>query len=154
MTREVKNSTFRYAKVLSTPFFGAGIVELPPGAIKKTKNSAKMHMCFYVVKGRVVAEVQGNRFGLGKGGIWQVPRGEFERESDDLIDGKNNLIGDMQGIHIQYRTSWTGRRFCFSVKGTSRFRKRSRSDIASTSVCLDSDVNDWIFDVLSGSAKH
>ncbi|KKY28865.1 putative cupin domain protein [Phaeomoniella chlamydospora] len=37
-TREVKNATFRYAKLLSTPFFGCGIVDIPPGGEKRPKN--------------------------------------------------------------------------------------------------------------------
>ncbi|KAK6380715.1 mitotic fidelity of chromosome transmission-related protein [Exophiala oligosperma] len=89
-TREVKASslnegpTFRYAKLLSTNFFGSGLVDLPPGGIKRPKNSRKMHMSFYVVKGRVsvtVGPIDGdetgsmNRFSIGKGGFWQVPRG-------------------------------------------------------------------------------
>lgn len=91
ITREVKGSalhegtTFRYAKLLSTSFFGTGIVELPPGGIKRPKNSRKMHMGFFVVKGRVTVHVgpagsddteSQNRFSIGKGGFWQVPRGE------------------------------------------------------------------------------
>lgn len=90
-TREVKASslnegpTFRYAKLLSTNFFGSGLVDLPPGGIKRPKNSRKMHMSFYVVKGRVtvtVGPIDGeetgsmSRFSIGKGGFWQVPRGK------------------------------------------------------------------------------
>ncbi|ETI24066.1 hypothetical protein G647_03435 [Cladophialophora carrionii CBS 160.54] len=99
-TREVKGSgsqdgpTFRYAKLLSTRFFGTGLVDLPPGGIKRPKNSRKMHMSFFVVKGRVTVtvgplggEVTGsmNRFSIGKGGFWQVPRGNqysIENEMD------------------------------------------------------------------------
>lgn len=91
VTREVKGSalhegpTFQYAKLLSTTFFGTGIVDLPPGGIKRPKNSRKMHMGFFVVKGRVTVRVgptdsdgagNENRFSIGKGGFWQVPRGE------------------------------------------------------------------------------
>ena len=79
-TKAPKNSKFRYARVLSTKFFGTGIVELPQGAAKKPKNSRKMHMGFFVVQGRVTVQVgatgsQLNRFSIGKGGFWQVPRG-------------------------------------------------------------------------------
>lgn len=35
-----------------------------------------MHMCFFVLQGRVTATVAGNVFSVGKGGMWQVPRGE------------------------------------------------------------------------------
>ena len=90
-TREVKGSsfdngpTFRYAKLLSTNFFGTGLVDVPPGGIKRPKNSRKMQMSFFVVKGRVTVTVgplggqetgRMNRFSIGKGGFWQVPRGE------------------------------------------------------------------------------
>ncbi|EXJ61093.1 hypothetical protein A1O7_05246 [Cladophialophora yegresii CBS 114405] len=101
-TREVKGSssqsqdgpTFRYAKLLSTRFFGTGLVDLPPGGIKRPKNSRKMHMSFFVVKGRVTVTVgplggedtgSMNRFSIGKGGFWQVPRGNqysIENEMD------------------------------------------------------------------------
>ncbi|OAP57862.1 hypothetical protein AYL99_08600 [Fonsecaea erecta] len=89
-TREVKSSSlhdgpsFRYAKLLSTKFFGTGLVDLPPGGVKRPKNSRKMHMSFFVVKGRVTVTVGPagseetgsiNRFSIGKGGFWQVPRG-------------------------------------------------------------------------------
>jgi hypothetical protein len=32
-------------------------------------------MCFFVYSGRVIVEVAGNKFGIAKGGLWQVPRG-------------------------------------------------------------------------------
>ncbi|KKK15807.1 hypothetical protein ARAM_007426 [Aspergillus rambellii] len=62
-TRDVKGATFRFAKLLSSPFIGSGIVELPPGGVKKPKNSKKMHMVFY--------------FSAGKGCVFQVPRGNY-----------------------------------------------------------------------------
>ena len=91
-TREVRGSTlhegptFRFAKLLSTKFFGTGIVDLPPGGVKRPKNSRKMHMTFFVVKGRVTVQVGPigreetgslSKFSIGKGGFWQVPRGKF-----------------------------------------------------------------------------
>ena len=80
-TREVPNATFKYAKLLSLPFFGAGVVDLSPGSVKRPKNSRKMHMCFFVAEGRVKVEVgaaggESNVFSVGKGGFWQVPRGK------------------------------------------------------------------------------
>ncbi|KAI9776978.1 MAG: hypothetical protein M1839_009122 [Geoglossum umbratile] len=69
------NSTFRYSKVISLDFYGAGIVDLPPGGQKRTKNSQKMQMSFFVHYGRVLVDVAGTQFRIGKGGIWQVPRG-------------------------------------------------------------------------------
>ena len=80
-TRDVPGSSFRYAKILSTPFLGAGIVDLPPGGAKRPKNSRKMHMAFYVAKGRVTVNVgpssndKQSRFSIGRGGFWHVPRG-------------------------------------------------------------------------------
>ena len=73
--------TFKFAKLLSISFFGSGIVELEPGDFKRPKNSRKMHMSFFVAKGRVTVEVgplggEMCRFSVGKGGFWQVPRGE------------------------------------------------------------------------------
>lgn len=84
-TKDVKACTFRYAKLLNTRFFGAGVVDLPGGGLKSAKNSRKMHMCFFVVQGRVTVQVGaqdgtdeewGTRFSIGKGGFWQVPRGK------------------------------------------------------------------------------
>lgn len=87
-TREIKSTsdlpgpTFKYAKLLSTKFFGTGIVDLPPGGIKRPKNSRRMLMSFFVVQGRVTVQVGPigeqdgqSRFSIGKGGFWQVPRG-------------------------------------------------------------------------------
>lgn len=77
---------FSFAKLVSKPFFGSGIIDLAPGAVKRPKNSRSMHMCFFVVKGRVTVrigqgmggeEAEGERFGVGKGGVFQVPRGMF-----------------------------------------------------------------------------
>ncbi|GIK02631.1 hypothetical protein Aspvir_006687 [Aspergillus viridinutans] len=76
-TRDVKDSTFRFAKLLSSPFIGSGIVELPPGGVKKPKNSKKMHMVFYVCHGRVQVDISGVQFSAGKGCVFQVPRGNY-----------------------------------------------------------------------------
>ena len=88
-TTEVRNSnqsqanqpSFKYAKLLGNKFMGVGLVDLPPGGAKRPKNSRKMHMSFYVVKGRVTVSLgmsgqEGSRFSIGKGGFWQVPRGK------------------------------------------------------------------------------
>ncbi|KAI9923685.1 hypothetical protein ASPWEDRAFT_120584 [Aspergillus wentii DTO 134E9] len=76
-TRDVKDSTFRFAKLLSSSFLGSGVVELPPGGVKKPKNSKKMHMVFYVCHGRVQVDVSGVQFSAGKGCVFQVPRGNY-----------------------------------------------------------------------------
>ncbi|KAL3478009.1 kinetochore CENP-C fungal-like protein [Aspergillus californicus] len=76
-TRNVKGAKFRFAKLLSSSFLGSGIVELPPGGVKKPKNSKKMHMVFYVVHGRVLIDISGVQFSAGKGCVFQVPRGNY-----------------------------------------------------------------------------
>lgn len=76
-TREIRNASFKFAKTLSMPFFGSGVVDLPPGTEKKPKNSRKMHMSFFVFAGRVSVTVADTLFSIGRGGMWFVPRGEF-----------------------------------------------------------------------------
>ncbi|KAF2159469.1 hypothetical protein M409DRAFT_30090 [Zasmidium cellare ATCC 36951] len=80
VTRDVAGSEFKYAKIMTIPFFGAGIVELPPEGYKRAKNSRKMQMVFFVHEGKVMVEVgatglEVNSFTLSKGGCWVVPRG-------------------------------------------------------------------------------
>ena len=77
--RDISGAEFRFAKTLTLPFFGSGMVDLPPGGFKRSKNSRKMQMVFFVFVGRVTVEVgtPTTRFSIGKGGMWQVPRGEF-----------------------------------------------------------------------------
>jgi centromere protein C len=77
ITRDIAGASFRFAKTLTLPFFGSGMVDLPPGAVKKPKNSRRMQMVFFVFSGRVSVTVNDNAFRIGKGGMWQVPRGEF-----------------------------------------------------------------------------
>jgi centromere protein C len=76
ITRDIAGATFRFAKTLTLPFFGSGMVDLPPGAMKKPKNSRKMQMVFFVFYGRVQVTVNDTKFRIGKGGMWQVPRGK------------------------------------------------------------------------------
>ena len=52
------------------------MVDLPPGGVKRMKNSRKNHMVFWVFRGRVRVEVAGTAFSIGRGGMWQVPRGK------------------------------------------------------------------------------
>jgi centromere protein C len=73
-TTEVVGGEFRYAKVFSEGFIGAGVVDLPPGAIKRLKNSRKVFMIFFVHAGRVLVTVQETSFRISKGGIFIVPR--------------------------------------------------------------------------------
>ncbi|KAF7502843.1 hypothetical protein GJ744_004998 [Endocarpon pusillum] len=83
LTREVKDAPgFRFAKLISNEFLGSGMLDLAPGSMKMPKNSRTMHMCFFVFKGRVtvrigagIEEGECERFSVGKGGVFQVPRG-------------------------------------------------------------------------------
>lgn len=92
LTRDVAGSAFQYAKIMTLPFFGSGIVELPPGGLKRAKNSRKMQMVFFVHAGKVLVTVgppaveqsgrglsnsnpETNEFAISKGGVWVVPRG-------------------------------------------------------------------------------
>lgn len=75
VTHAVKGATFDFAKVLSTPFFGAGVIDLKPGAAKRPKNSRNMHLVFFVFTGRVAVQVSDTQFRISKGGMWFVPRG-------------------------------------------------------------------------------
>ncbi|KAI3399156.1 hypothetical protein diail_7525 [Diaporthe ilicicola] len=83
VTREIRNATFKFAKTLSTPFFGAGVVDLPPHSEKKPKNARKMHMAFFVFSGRVTVTVADTSFSIGKGGMWFVPRGNYYSIEND-----------------------------------------------------------------------
>lgn len=76
-TRDVMGANFSYAKLLTLPFFGAGVVDLPPGGFKRAKNSRKMQMVFFVHTGKVLVTVGDLEFSISKGGAWQVPRGTF-----------------------------------------------------------------------------
>ncbi|KAI2473437.1 Mif2/CENP-C like-domain-containing protein [Annulohypoxylon bovei var. microspora] len=73
--KDIKDATFRFAKTLTMPFFGSGIVDMPPGSEKRTKNSRKMQMVFFVHAGTVEVTVAQTEFRIGKGGMWFVPRG-------------------------------------------------------------------------------
>ncbi|KAL9131979.1 MAG: hypothetical protein Q9217_000188 [Psora testacea] len=77
--RDIQGATFKFAKTLTLPFFGSGMVHLPPGGEKRVKNSRKMQMVFFVYYGRVTVNVgtPTTTFSIGKGGQWQVPRGNF-----------------------------------------------------------------------------
>ena len=76
ITKDVAGANFGFAKCLTMPFFGAGMVDFPVGAIKHPKNSRKMQMVFFVYTGRVQVTINGSEpFRISKGGMWQVPRG-------------------------------------------------------------------------------
>lgn len=76
-THDIHDGTFRFAKTLNLSFMGSGVVDLPPGAEKRPKNSRKMQMVFFVFKGKVLVSVNETEFRISAGGQWFVPRGEF-----------------------------------------------------------------------------
>lgn len=78
VTRDTADASFKFAKTLTMPFFGSGMVDLLPGGAKKPKNSRKMQMVFFVFYGRVEVTVNDSAFRIGKGGMWQVPRGKSQ----------------------------------------------------------------------------
>lgn len=75
-TSDIRDATFRFAKTLSMPFMGAGVVDLPPGGEKRPKNSRKMHMVFFVHYGKVMVTINETQFRISAGGMWFVPRGK------------------------------------------------------------------------------
>jgi centromere protein C len=76
ITQVVKDGSFKFAKTLTLPFFGSGILDFRPGDKKRAKCSRKMQMVFFMHYGRVQVTVnEDNVFRIGKGGMWQVPRG-------------------------------------------------------------------------------
>ncbi|KXJ96864.1 Mif2/CENP-C like-domain-containing protein [Microdochium bolleyi] len=75
--KDIKDATFKFAKTLTLPFFGSGIVDLPPGSEKRSKNSRKMQMVFFVHKGVVDVIVATNEFRITEGGQFFVPRGNY-----------------------------------------------------------------------------
>ena len=89
--------------MLSLPFFGSGMVNIPPGGEKRVKNSGRMQLVFFVFRGRVTVDVAGMAFGIGQGGMWQVPRGEFysfyvlQTCSLTLVSG--GYIGWVKGVY-------------------------------------------------------
>ncbi|RTE77301.1 hypothetical protein BHE90_008233 [Fusarium euwallaceae] len=82
-TKDIHDTTFRFAKTLTTPFMGAGIVDLPPGSDKRPKNSRKMHMVFFLHSGKVLVTVNEASFRLSAGGMWFVPRGNYYSITND-----------------------------------------------------------------------
>ncbi|KFG87798.1 putative neurofilament triplet H1 protein [Metarhizium anisopliae] len=76
-TWEIPGATFSYAKTLHMPYMGAGVVDIPPGGEKRTKNARMMQMVFFVHYGKVLVTVHQTRFRISTGGIWTVPRGNY-----------------------------------------------------------------------------
>ncbi|KAI2632365.1 Mif2/CENP-C like-domain-containing protein [Hypoxylon sp. NC1633] len=75
--KDIRGAKFRFAKTSTLPFFGTGVVDMPPGAEKRTKNCRRMQMVFFVHAGSVDVTVHKTEFRIGKGSMWFVPRGNY-----------------------------------------------------------------------------
>lgn len=93
-TQWAKGNTFKFGKTLTLPFFHSGIVDLPPGGEKRPKNSRKNHMIFWVFSGRVQVDVSGNVFSVGRGGMWQVPRGKRKAQAHLRLRQEHQTVSD------------------------------------------------------------
>ncbi|OAR01003.1 hypothetical protein LLEC1_03358 [Akanthomyces lecanii] len=82
-TVEIRDSDARYAKPLTMPFMGAGLVDLPPGSEKRPKNSRKMHLVFFVHYGKVTVSINEVQFRISAGGMFFVPRGNYYNIAND-----------------------------------------------------------------------
>ncbi|KAI1745679.1 Mif2/CENP-C like-domain-containing protein [Xylaria scruposa] len=81
----IKDATFKFAKTVTLPFLGSGILDLPPGAEKRPKNSRKFHLVFFVHTGNVRVTIAQTEFAIAKGGMFFVPRGnhyQIQNETD------------------------------------------------------------------------
>ncbi|KAI0547357.1 Mif2/CENP-C like-domain-containing protein [Xylaria curta] len=81
----IKDSTYKFAKTLTLPFFGSGIIDLPPRTYKRPKNSRKYHIAFFVHTGSVRVTIGKTEFAIAKGGMFSVPRGnhyQIQNETD------------------------------------------------------------------------
>ncbi|KAI0425030.1 Mif2/CENP-C like-domain-containing protein [Xylaria sp. FL1042] len=81
--KDIKDATFKFAKTLTLPFFGAGVVDLPPGAEKRPKNSRMRHLVFFVHTGNVQVTIAQTEFAIAMGGMFFVPRGNDYRILND-----------------------------------------------------------------------
>jgi centromere protein C len=122
ITTYIPGTTVRFAKTLTLPFFGSGMVDLPPGGIKKTKNSRRMQMVFFVFYGRVNVTVNGNAFRIGKGGMWQVPRGRVPVFRHGLC-----FLTSFQGISIASKMTMTSLPEYFSHRVARGNRRRTKN---------------------------
>ncbi|KAK6509558.1 hypothetical protein TWF481_004296 [Arthrobotrys musiformis] len=80
--KPIFGSDYFFAKTLGKDFMGCGILELKTGASKKLKSSGKMQLVFFVLKGKVEAEVNELGFRISHGGQFQVPRGNMYKISN------------------------------------------------------------------------
>lgn len=107
------DGSFKYAKLVRIPFFGAGLLEIPPGGSKSAKSSRNMQMIFFIYEGKVTVDVAGMTFGITAGGSFIVPRGK-------RFSPWTALRSDQQATPTQSTTRaailWPG---SFSVKPAS-----------------------------------
>ncbi|KAK7429267.1 mitotic fidelity of chromosome transmission-related protein [Neonectria magnoliae] len=101
-TKDIRDATFRFAKTLTTPFMGAGVVDLPPGAEKRPKNSRKMHMVFFVHFGKVLVTVNEAQFRITAGGMWFVPRGNYYSITNDYDNASRIFFSQACEVSNQY----------------------------------------------------
>ncbi|KPM39447.1 hypothetical protein AK830_g7118 [Neonectria ditissima] len=100
--KDIRDATFRFAKTLTTPFMGAGVVDLPPGAEKRPKNSRKMHMVFFVHFGKVLVTVNEAQFRITAGGMWFVPRGNYYSITNDYDNPSRIFFSQACEMSNQY----------------------------------------------------
>ncbi|PHH67937.1 hypothetical protein CDD80_391 [Ophiocordyceps camponoti-rufipedis] len=98
-TSDIKDATFRFAKTLTTPFMGSGVVDLPPGAEKRPKNSRKMHMVFFVHYGKVLVTLNETQFRITAGGTWFVPRGNYYSITNDYDSPSRIFFAQACEVH-------------------------------------------------------
>ncbi|KAF2491833.1 hypothetical protein BU16DRAFT_129754 [Lophium mytilinum] len=76
--KDVSGGQFQFAKLVNLhPFFGAGLINLPPGGFKRPRNARQMQFAFFVFEGSAEVTISDERFNVHKGGYFQVPRGQF-----------------------------------------------------------------------------
>lgn len=77
--RDVKNASYTLATLYDgdSGFTAGGIIEITIDGEKPMKPSKQNHYIFYVISGNVEVNVSDRIFKLGKGGSFEVPRGNF-----------------------------------------------------------------------------
>ncbi|KAG6003719.1 hypothetical protein E4U21_001772 [Claviceps maximensis] len=81
--KDIPDASFRFAKTLTVPFMGAGVVDLPSHTMKRPKNSRRMHMVFFLHYGKVQVTINEAQFRISAGGTWFVPRGNYYSITND-----------------------------------------------------------------------
>ena len=107
VTVDVANGGFKFVKTFTEDHFGTGIIEIPPGGVKRLKNSGKMHLVFYMLKGRATITIAKNNFRVGKGGQFMVPRGTRPRSLAHPFASTDNAPGNLYSIENEYDTPAT-----------------------------------------------